>query len=147
MTRKPASSPLLSSPWREQSPPPLLPLLPCVSFRHQWLIQVCRSTDGYQICYVHPSPPVFTAPRWLQPLVVPFTADRVERLRRDGQVKELIEHVTQGVYKSRGLCGHLLLFCDWGTWRAAIFETWLCMESLWVVLSVYDRMVICGAAL
>ncbi len=147
MTRKPASSPLLSSPWREQSPPPPLPLLPCVSFRHQWLIQVCRSTDGYQICYVHPSPPVFTAPRWLQPLVVPFTADRVERLRRDGQVKELIEHVTQGVYESRGLCGHLLLLCDWGTptcchlWNVVVYG-----EPVSCVICI-DRMVICGAAL
>ncbi len=31
--------------------------------------------------------------------------------------------------------------------RAAVFEKWLCLESLRVVLSVYDRMVICGAAL
>lgn len=45
-------------------------LLIRVSFRDQWLIQVCRSTDGYQICTARLSPPAFTAaPLRLQTLV------------------------------------------------------------------------------
>lgn len=51
-------------------PPPALVLL-----SDKWLIQVCRSTDGYQICYVSLLL-VFTALCWLQPLVVYFTTDR-----------------------------------------------------------------------
>lgn len=95
--------------------------------------------------------PVFTAPRWLQPLVVPFTADRVERLRRHRAGERAnccYSNTLHGEFMRAGVC--VATCCCSVTEvhrRAAVFKTWLCLESLWVVLSVYDRMVICSAAL
>lgn len=73
---------------------------------------------------------IFTTPRWLQPLVVYFTTNRAERLRRDGQTAGerancCHGNMLHGEFMRAGVCAAICCCSVTEVHRrATIFKTW-----------------------